>query len=279
MIPFEFDYFRPTSLTEAIQLFGQLENQGKKPIYYAGGTEIISFSRVNKLYTGAVIDIKDIPECHIYQSLGAQLVTGACLTLTQISKAPHFPLLSEMVRGASDHTNRNKITVGGMINSRMIYKEAVLPFLLADSHVVIAGVRGIRSAPINQVFNQKLQLEKGELLVQVLTERSYLKAPFITIKKTKQEEVDYPLVRLAALKKDGHLRVAFSGVCAFPFRVPSIEEVINDSALDVQTKIKRTIKLMPAPIIDDARGSAEYRVFVLGHTLREMFEKIEGVHA
>jgi len=50
MIPFDFEYYRPKKIKEAIQLFNRLKSSGREPIYYGGGTEIISMARVHNIY-------------------------------------------------------------------------------------------------------------------------------------------------------------------------------------------------------------------------------------
>ena len=44
MIPFDFEYYRPDSISQAVDLFMSLTRQAKKPMYYGGGTEIISMA-------------------------------------------------------------------------------------------------------------------------------------------------------------------------------------------------------------------------------------------
>lgn len=58
MIPFDFEYYKPETVEEATLLYAELNSQRKKPVYYGGGTEIISMSRALNRYTEAVIDIK-----------------------------------------------------------------------------------------------------------------------------------------------------------------------------------------------------------------------------
>ncbi|WP_178075210.1 FAD binding domain-containing protein, partial [Pseudomonas sp. 2995-1] len=65
MIPFDFEYYRPNSIEEAGELFEMLDKEGKEPVYFSGGTEIITLGRLNILYTNAVIVLKEIPECRI----------------------------------------------------------------------------------------------------------------------------------------------------------------------------------------------------------------------
>ncbi|WP_199426342.1 FAD binding domain-containing protein [Thermaerobacillus caldiproteolyticus] len=275
MVPFDFTYHQPSSIHEAIQLFQTLQQQGKKPMYYAGGTEIITLSRLHLVFTDAVIDIKQIPECQVLDIQQQQLVLGAGVSLTTIEEANPFPLLTKTASEVADRTARNQITLGGNICGQIFYREAVLPLLLADSEVVIAGKDGVQQRSIHQVFQQHMQLQPGEFLIQVKTEQTYLSLPYAHIKRRKQGEVGYPLVTVAALKKDGQLRVAFSGVCPFPFRSQAVEERLNQ-LLPVNTRIDEALQHLPRPILDDIEGSAQYRLFVLKHTLFDIITELEG---
>jgi CO/xanthine dehydrogenase FAD-binding subunit len=276
MISFDFEYYKPSSLEEAVNLYQQADKNGKEPLYYSGGTEIISMARLNELRTGAVIDIKGIPECKVMHFDQEQLVIGAAITLTDLAESNLFPLLSETVRHVADHTIRNKITVGGNLCGKFYYREALLPFLLTDSQVVLASTRGIRNVPIQQILNGEPRMEKGELLVQILTDRSYLDMPFITVKKTKLEIIDYPIVRISALRSKEWIRIAFSGISTVPFRSRKIEEVLNDTSLSLEKRIESTVRIWPFPILSDILSSAAYRTFVFRNTLLDTMTALEG---
>ncbi|PEB43556.1 FAD binding domain-containing protein [Bacillus pseudomycoides] len=277
MIPFDFEYYRPNCIEEAIRLFHQLDKEGKKPIYYGGGTEIITMGRLQQIIAKAVIDLKDIPECNICVWNDQNLILGATLTLTQVQEKKVFPLLGETAGRAADHTARNKITLGGNIAGKIIYREAVLPFLLADSTFVIAGKEGVKYIKAQQAFIEKLQLQKGEFLIQIITDQKYIESPYYSVKKRQLEKIDYPLVTVAALKSDEDIRIAFSGLCAFPFRSLAIEAVLNDWDIPVRKRIERALLHIPALILDDIRGSRAYRMFVLQHVLYDVLMKLEGV--
>lgn len=67
MIPFDFNYYQPASIQKAVEWFQLLHKRKKNPMYYAGGTEIITFARTNSIHPGAVIDLKllfRIVTCH-----------------------------------------------------------------------------------------------------------------------------------------------------------------------------------------------------------------------
>ncbi|WP_027410768.1 FAD binding domain-containing protein [Anoxybacteroides tepidamans] len=275
MIPFDLTYHRPSSISEAVQLFEQIQKQGKTPLYYNGGTEIITLSRLNLVFADAVIDIKHIPECRVLDRKQNELTLGAALSLTTIEEANPFPLLAKAASEVADHTARNQITLGGNVCGQIFYRETVLPLLLADCDVVIAGKSGLRQHSIHEVFDQHIRLEPGEFLVQIKVDPIYTTMPHIHIKRRKQGNVGYPLVTVSMIKKERDLRVAFSGVCPFPFRSQAVEEQLNARHLPIETRIVRALQQLPEPILDDVEGSAEYRLFVLKNILTDMLIALE----
>lgn len=283
MIPFDFAYYQPATVTEAVELFQALQAEGKEPLYYGGGTEIISFARLNGLKTEAVLDIKEIPECRVLELQDDRLVIGAAVTLTQIQESGLFPLLSQSGGRVADHTIRGRITLGGNLCSRLPYREAVLPLLAADADVVVAGQAGTRTVPINQLFQKILLLEKGELLLQVIVQKKYLAGPFVSTKQTiegsvgyPQDKIGYPVMSCAALLKDGQVQVAFSGLCTYPFRSVGLEQELRLRNIPLKERVDRALKQLPEPLIDDLEGSSGYRELVFRKTLQEVVQSLEG---
>lgn len=263
MINFDFEYYRPDSVEEAVQAFQNLNGDGKKPMYYGGGTEIISMGRMDNISTEAVIDIKNIPECKILEFQDDYLVIGAGVTLTQIHEANLFPLLAQAGARVADHTIQDKVTLGGNLCGTIIYREAVLPLLLAESDIIIAGPQGNKIVPINQVFVEHMKLDEGEFITQIWTKKQYLSAPYIHVKRTKQDKIAYPLMTICAMNAENEIRVAFSGLCNFPFRTHEMELELNKLFLTVEQRVHNAIAAVPVPIFNDLEGSAEYRKFVL----------------
>lgn len=276
MIAFNFDYYLPSSINEAVNLFQELDRENGKPVYYGGGTEIITFARKNDLHMGAVIDLKGIPEAKALYEEEDKIVIGAAVTLTAAEEASFFPLLTKTSGFAADHTSRDKITFCGNICGRIIYKEAILTPLITNAHVLIAGKYGVRTEDINKIFDQKLKLEKGELLLQIILDRSCGELPYYAVKKTKLSRVAYPLLSMAAVKKGNKMRYAFSGVCSFPFRSNSMEECLSNTSLDPEKRVEKALKYIPGSILSNAEGSSEYRKFVLKNTLLDSIKVLEG---
>ncbi|MGE7765833.1 FAD binding domain-containing protein [Peribacillus sp. NPDC096540] len=276
MLSYNFDYYKPKSIKEAIELYQTLKSQERKPLYYGGGTEILTLGRMNYVYTDAIIDLKGIPDCKVFGFQNNELIIGSTLSLSVFEENNVFPLLTNTSKEIADYTSRNTITIGGNICGQIFYRESVLPFLLSDSSVIIAGPKGTRKEFINEVFHKELRLDDGEFLVQIVTEKEYLKAKHISVKKRQQWKTGYPLLTVASLKKDGIIRFAFSGVCPYPFRSIQMENKLNDKSFSLKDRVLASFEYLPGPILNDIEGSDEYRLFVLENTLSNILSYLGG---
>ena len=277
MIPFDFEYYVPDSVEEAVDIYNSLCLKDKQPIYYGGGTEIISMARTHNIFTDSVIDIKGIPECNEQIFENNKLTIGSAVSLTNIAEKNFFPLLSLAAERIADHTIQDKITLGGNIAGTIIYREAVLPLLIADCNIIIDGPMGRKQVLMMDVFDKRIKLNKGELIVKVIIDGSYLELPYLHAKITKDEKIDYPLITLAALKKDNNINIAFSGVCSFPFRSKFVEQYLNDTKVPYNKRINNIISNFPDTVLDNLSGSANYRKFKLQHMLYEVLERFEKI--
>lgn len=276
MITIDFEYYRPDTWEQAVGLFSDLDRQNKNPLYYGGGTEIISMARMDNIRTGAVIDIKAIPACRIQEIQRDYLIIGAGITLTEIHEANLFPLLAMAGARVADHTIQNKVTLGGNLCGTIIYREAVLPLLLAESEILLTGPEGTRTLPINRIFDQRMQLKRGEFIAQVFTHASFLSCPHVHVKRTKQDKINYPLITICALKINDSVRMAFSGVCDFPFRSVEIEGHLNEQGKTLDARVENALATLPAAIPDNIEGSAAYRRYILKQLMTSIMTELEG---
>jgi len=280
MIPFDFAYYRPTSVRAATEQYQNCAARPHgQPLWYAGGTEIITLARLHQVSTDAVIDIKGIPSTRLIRvKKGVQRI-GSAVTLTELTDDPRvveaFPLLAATAREIADKTARNKITFGGNICGQIIYREAVLPLLVCDSTVFVAGPRGVQQASIHEIFRERIRLRPGEFVLGVQTSAALRQAPHVHIKRRKMGHVGYPIVTIAALSSQHRIRVAVSGVCAFPFRSAALEAALNTPGVPAALRVQRASRQLPGPVLDDFEASRAYRMFVLEQLLQEALERLE----
>jgi CO/xanthine dehydrogenase FAD-binding subunit len=278
MIPFDFEYYKPDTIEEATKLFRSLMNQGKEPIYYGGGTEIITLARAFEIRTDAVIDIKGIPDCHVHDILGNVLVIGSAVTLTEISEKNLFPFLSKTVKRIADHTIQDKITLGGNMAGTIIYAESTLPLFVANAEVTVAGLEGIRRITMDELYDKGIKLNKGDLIVQVMVNTRFLSLPYVHVKRTKNDKIGYPLITIGALKDNNRIRYAFSGLCSFPFHSQTIEDILNRQNCDLNSKLDEAIRNLPDFIISDTTGSNDYRRFMFHRMVIQTMNDLSEVN-
>ena len=276
MIPYDLVYLRPSSAAEAVRMFAQNREEGLEPAYYAGGTEILSFVRRNRIRPDTLIDIKEISECRSCGRQDGHVVLGAVLTLNEVIDSGLFPLLSVACGRIADHTVRNRLTLGGNICGRLPYREAVLPLLVAEAEAEIAGPAGCRWESLTGLFDKRLGLQPGEMLLRVRVGLEATRSRAFHGRRQRGTRVDYPLVTCCLLKMDGESRLALTGACGYPVRDPVAEKSLSDPSLDLQQKIERVAAHYAPRIRGDFRASGEYRSFLFDRILAEGLDELIG---
>lgn len=272
MIANDFIYCMADTKREARKAYRKLSKDYKNVMYYGGGSEIITMARAGSFVPDAVIDIKRIPECKKIEMKNDDLVIGGAVTLNDIFESKLFPLLGTTGSRIADHTNQCRITLGGNLCGTIIYRETVLPLLLTNAIICIYGPNGRRSLSIHKVFDHRMKLEQGEFIYQVKIKKEMTELPFTHVKRTANEKIDYPLVTVCAIEYQNKLRLAFSGVCSFPFRSTEIEDIVNNSEIPLETKLNKIHQLLPESPITDYEGSAEYRLFVMDNIISNILK-------
>ncbi len=278
MIPLSLRYYRADSVDEALELFHKISHEHGKPIFYGGGTEILTRARVQDIDVDAVIDLKGIPALKIHQDKGGRLEFGAALHLTDVAEKNLWPLLTATADRVADHTSRGQITLGGNLLSILPYREAILPFLISDSATArVAGPNGVRTRPFSELFDETLRLSPGEFLISAGVDQDEALGPrFKSRKMTRIDWIDYPLVTVVVTRNPrGAIRAAFSGWTTYPFSSPRIDRALSDGKRSPEERAKEALHHMPAPAVSDIHGSREYREFVTEYTLAGMLRELE----
>jgi CO/xanthine dehydrogenase FAD-binding subunit len=277
VIAFDFEYHRPDSLAEAAAAYRSLEAAGARPVYYGGGTEILTRAREGTLETGAVIDLKAIPELSALGMDGDALVLGAGLSLAAICEANPWPLLSAVAGRVADHTTRCRITLGGHVAGTIPYREAALALLLGEADAVLEGPSGRRDAPFAAIFDGQLRLEPGEFLAQARVHRRALGLAHAVTKRTRLDWIDYPIATVAAVDDEGEVRVAAAGLIGRgPLRDDALDRIAGERRRSTGERAERAAEVLPAEVLDDIHASAPYRRFVFARALADVLEQLEA---
>lgn len=275
MISFDFEFYRPDSLDGAVSLYKELSVSGKKALYYAGGTEIVTSFRKESVTADALIDIKGIKECRQLSKEGDYLYFGSALTLNELVEKNYYPMLTEISRKVADHTVRNSLTIGGNICGRLPYREIVLAFMLAESTCLIATDIGVREVPFNEAYDKRLLLRDGEFLVAIKVKKTSVSKNYYRERKVKIGEIDYPIFHIVISEERGVLRAAFSGVTGFPIRSDELDKILSASKSHAEIS-EEIIANFPYPIREDIKASKAFRTKLLKDSIKDGLDYIGG---
>ena len=285
MIPFEIEYIRPASSEDAAALYKEVSDAGRTARYLSGGPELVTMARDGKLKYDVLIDLKRIPETTILDE--STLTYGACVRLSQlrdrITDRGATDLVGQAAGGVADRTTRNSITLGGNICGMLPYREALLPFLILDGEATLQSPDGRRQAPLAQIFNKRLKLEPGEFLVSLQLDEAVRKMDGFYRRRTRDPQVDYPLVTLCMALGENGYRVAVGGAFGPPVRSLAVEQALNEATAGASsaragaaTAAEKAVASFDEAFRTDMRGSAEYRKALLQQSIRLGLETLGG---
>jgi len=273
MIPFDFSYARPETIEEALALWHECSARGEKPIYYAGGTEVITLCREMKIKPDLVIDIKAIAACNVFEQ-ASTITYGAALSLNAIAEQSVSGLVSRCFSTIGDQTVRNRITLGGNIMGHLPFREALLPFLILGGKARVAGEKGVKEIPLFP-YNKRISLDPGEFVTSFSLDPEKINRPFEYIRKQKDSPVDYPILTACFSGRPGKIAMAVTGAFSCPVRDKKIENLLNQTNLRIKERSEKAVQGMSSMFKTDFRASAEYRRHLLTLAISKALEALE----
>jgi xanthine dehydrogenase molybdenum-binding subunit len=269
MIFHDVEFLKPKSVAEALKAYADCRERGLEPKYFSGGTELVTMARDGKLMSKALIDLKGIEETQVVERKEGVLRLGSSVILNRLVDAADFPLMAACAGGLADHTVRNSITLGGNIAGMLPYREAILPLLMHDTQVTVAGNDGdseLSKLSLGELFDKRLRLNPGGFLVSFELPESASSAPFWYRRWVRSSRVDYPILTLTAVASGDQLIFATAGCLAYPaWGKAPLSELRSDAGSSTAEKAIASLGTLRS----DARASSEYRQALLVQGLSE----------
>ena len=114
MIPGSFEYHRPSTVSEAVALLGQLDSEAR---VLAGGHSLIPMMKLRLALPSHLIDLAGVGELKGVRVEGDEVVIGAMTTQHEViaseALATHAPILREAAQQIADPQVRYLGTIGG----------------------------------------------------------------------------------------------------------------------------------------------------------------------
>ncbi|MGL4611708.1 MAG: xanthine dehydrogenase small subunit [Trueperaceae bacterium] len=269
-------FYRPTSLGEFFEI---LKEQPEAKLV-AGGTDwVVEINqRFSKAKTQIALD--QLPELKTFVWQADYVEIGAGLTLSELEHLlkNRIPILSEWFPRFASKLIRNRATLGGNIGTASPIGDSPPVLLVLDASLVLVSATGERVVKLDGFFTgyRKTVLEKGEIIKALR-----IPLPIATVsrfyKVCKRPMDDISTVAMGVtleLTADTvkRIRIGLGGVAVTPVRAYQTEAAMVDKpwALRNVQAASEIIKREFKPI-DDHRGSATYRVAMLGNLLEKFF--------
>lgn len=275
----EFEYFKPKSLMEALEL---AENFKENKRFLAGGTDLIVRLKDNMINEENLIDIKEIDELKGIYEKENEIEIGPLVTFSEIIESSILnkfsPLLVLASKKVASPQIRNKGTIGGNICNASPAGDSIPPLFCEEAKFVLRSKNEERVVDIENFFlgPGKTAIKENEILYRIV------------IKKWSENEIGFfnklgqrnaLTISIASnsvkIKKEGEkvldIKIALGSVSPTVVRAKRVEkEILNAKGLNEETifKISSLVSNEIDPITD-VRGTREYRIEVSKYLLFE----------
>jgi carbon-monoxide dehydrogenase medium subunit len=170
MIPAPFDYYAPTTLTEAIAL---LQRHGDQAKVLSGGQSLLPLLKLRVGAAGHLVDIGRIPGLEYIKEEDGFLKIGGRTRESELERSDiitsKYPILHDTARVIADPLVRNRATIGGNLAHADPANDHPATMLALGAEVTATGSKGQRTIPIEQFFTGLFStaLTADEILTEI----------------------------------------------------------------------------------------------------------------
>jgi carbon-monoxide dehydrogenase medium subunit len=260
-----FEFYEPTTLAEASQLFAQEHTQ-----LLAGGTDIVIEMKAYTETPQSVVSLQKIPGLSgITCNADNSITIGAMTKVRDVELSEdiqeHHTALAEGASEIGSIQIRNLATVGGNIAHASPAADTVAGLLVADAQVQIVGSDGERSVPINELFTGPGQtvLKPGEIITQFTLTTPASGSHYIKHKIREVMDLAFIGVATAVNLDSGTItdaKIGLAAVAPTPIRATEAEDLLKGKSItpELIEQAGEAAAAATSPI-SDLRCSAEHR--------------------
>ncbi|HWP84455.1 MAG TPA: xanthine dehydrogenase family protein subunit M [Terriglobia bacterium] len=242
MIPPQFDYYRPQTLSEALAILSEYQEDAK---VLAGGQSLISVLKLRLANPRCLVDLGQLEGLrYIREEADGSIAIGAMTTYAEIRASQLLqskcPLLPQTAAVIGDVQVRNRGTIGGSMAHADPAGDMPAAVLALGADLKAVGPQGERWMKAEEFFQglYATQLRADEVLTEI-------RLPATTGRKTAYRKAarrpsDFAIVGVAVSLKtapDGScqdLAVAVTGVSDRPYRATALETKLKGTRLTPQ---------------------------------------------
>ena len=282
-----FDYYRPLSADEAVQLKHEL---GKSAVFWAGGTDLMLKWKRELIHPEHCIDLTSIPNLDYVDIDDPDCVRiGSMATLAGLAKTccedPHLRTIARVAAIMDTVQTRTIATIGGNLCNASPAADLIPPLIAMAAVLQVRGPGGTRRLAVEDLMRGPGQtsLRKDELVEEIQIPRCP-KRHASSYRRIDRTVVDIALVSAATaitLDDDDCIvdaRISLGAVAPTVIRSPDAESRLKGTPLkELDGTLRQAVgeaASMDASPIDDVRASAEYRTAMVKVLVRRVLEDV-----
>ncbi|MGH2856762.1 MAG: FAD binding domain-containing protein [Solirubrobacteraceae bacterium] len=233
MIPAEFDYTAPESLSDAI---GALAGGGEDAKLLAGGHSLIPLMKLRLAAPSLLVDLRRVPGLHGVQREDGHWRIGAMTTHSTLEHSHELGLVSKVAATIADPQVRHRGTIGGSLAHGDAASDLPAAMLVCEAEVTLQGSDGQRTVAAADLFKDYLTTAVGH--DEVLTE---IRVPAldgwgVAHQKFNRRSEDWAMVGVTvAVKASGgaceDVRIGLTNMGSVPMRATAAEETLRGGDL------------------------------------------------
>ncbi len=283
MIPANFDYSAPETLSDALKLLA--DHPDSKVL--AGGQSLIPMLKFRLAQPSHLVDLDRIPDLNFITEENGTIRIGAMTTHNQVETSELLqakcPLLAKTAAEIGDVQVRNRGTIGGSIVHADPAADYPAALLALEAKVRLVSSGGERVVAIDDFIVDALTtaIEDGEVLaeVHVAAETNGTGTAYRTIvQPASGYAVVGAAVRLGVTNGTISLaRVGVTGVSSKAYRATAVEAALEGEAANAETFAAAAQHAAHGvEALSDIHASAEYRAHLASVQVRRALEDAAG---
>jgi CO/xanthine dehydrogenase FAD-binding subunit len=265
-----FDYYRPSSLDETLQLVKSMRGEAS---VLAGGTDLIPRLRHGTIHPRAVVDIGELDELRIIDLTEHEVQIGTLATHAELAASTliqsDFSALAAACRAVAGPPVRNRGTIGGNLANASPAADTAPPLLALDARVHLVSHQGPREVPLTDFFvgPGETSMRQGELIASISAPLQPPRSAGVFLKYGRRSQMAIAVVSVAVHvtfadgpEEASQVRIALGSVAPVPMRAYEAEELLVGTpctAVEVKKAARRAADATRP--ISDIRASADYR--------------------
>jgi CO/xanthine dehydrogenase FAD-binding subunit len=281
----EFDYIKPVSLKEASKFLAEHAAEARP---FSGGTDTFVRIRDGFITPKFLIDVKVLEgTSELKYDPQKGLTIGAAVPMNRVAALPevvkHYPVLVQAIKSVASYQLRNRATIVGNICNSSPAGDTIGATIVYNGTLNVSGVDGMKTILVRDFFTGpgKNLLKPGDIVISVTLPIPPAKHAGRYLKLGRNRMSDLSIVGVTALGiKDKNsisgyrFSFAIASVAPIPFVPTKAEEVVSAKPITAETIQEAAQAAMESVNpIDDVRGSAAYRRYMVRNLLKRAIEE------